>query len=121
MFEIKYYRNIDGYSELEEDILNLAKKGVTNKNDRIQVNQIFYVIDLLKYNGNNLPSSISKHITKDIYELRPGHNRVLYFYFCNKTFVLLHMFRKKTNKTPRNETQKAIKEAEDYKKRNGEY
>jgi phage-related protein len=52
-------------------------------------------------------------------ELRPGFNRVLYFYFENNTFVLLHMFRKKTQKTPKTEMEKAHKECNDYKIRNG--
>lgn len=47
-------------------------------------------------------------------ELRPGSNRVLYFYHKNDTFVLLHHFRKKTQKTPRRELEKAKAERDDY-------
>ena len=45
-------------------------------------------------------------------------NRILYFYFENNSFILLHMFKKKTNKTPKSEINKAINESNDYKKRN---
>ena len=44
----------------------------------------------------------------------------MYFYFENNNFVLLHMFRKKTQKTPKSEIDRAIKEKNDYKERNGD-
>ena len=56
--------------------------------------------------------NITKHLEDEIWELRPGFNRVLYFYFENNTFVLLHIFRKKT---PKSEIEKAHKECNDYK------
>jgi phage-related protein len=42
-------------------------------------------------------------------ELRPGFNRVLYFYFENNTFVLLHMFRKKHKRHQKLKWKKHIK------------
>jgi len=50
----------------------------------------------------------------DIWELRPGNNRVLYFYQKNNTFMLLHQFRKKTQKTPRREIFRANAERDGY-------
>ena len=50
-------------------------------------------------------------------ELRPGKNRILYFYFSNNVFILLHHFRKKTQKTPRSQIEKAKSEVIDYLKR----
>ncbi len=61
-----------------------------------------------------MPTDIVKHLDDDIWELRPGFNRVFFFYHENDTYVLLHRFRKKTQKTPRREIDKAIKEREDY-------
>lgn len=37
-----------------------------------------------------------------LFELRPGPHRIFYCYY-EGTIVLLHAFRKKTNKTPRRE------------------
>ena len=42
--------------------------------------------------------NITKHLEGEIWELRPGFNRVLYFYFENNTFVLLNMFRHQNQK-----------------------
>lgn len=41
-----------------------------------------------------------------LYELRPGAHRLFYCYYEDK-IVLLHGFRKKSNKTPKREIEKA--------------
>ncbi|MBQ9062820.1 MAG: type II toxin-antitoxin system RelE/ParE family toxin [Eubacterium sp.] len=74
---------------------------------------------LLQMNGTYLPKEIVKHLKQEIWELRPGHNRVFFFCFDNNTFVLLHHFRKKTRKTPRREIEQAISEMNDYLSRKG--
>lgn len=61
-------------------------------------------IELLKGNGLYLKEPFVKHIKDKIYELRTkdkdGIYRILYFSYREKTFILLHGFVKKTNKTP---------------------
>ena len=99
--------------------MNLAKKADNNKNARIQFKQITLYIELLKNQGTKMSPNITKHLEGEIWELRPGFNRILYFYFENNTFVLLHMLRKRTPKTPNLETEKAHKECNDYIIRNG--
>lgn len=46
--------------------------------------------------------------------------RVLYFYHRDDTFVLLHLFRKRTQRTPRREIERARAERDDYLARYGE-
>lgn len=78
-------------------------------------------IQSLEDNGTRLNENITKHLDDDIWELRPGNNRVLYlylyFYFKDDTFVLLHQFRKKTQKTPKREIERAKAERDDYLRR----
>lgn len=119
MYKILFYEDCNGYSELNEQLMELAEKGVTNKDCRIQFKQITFYIELLKNNGTRLSQNITKHIKDDIWELRPGNNRILYFYFHNEEFVLLHMFKKKTQKTPKEEIEKAKREMVDFKDRFG--
>ncbi len=119
MYDIVFYRNRNDCSELEEYLLYLANKSINNKDARIQLNQIVYCIELLKRNGTVLPSTILKHLKENIWELRPGNNRVLFFYLKNNQFVLLHIFRKQTQKTPSSEIEKAKKERDDFIERNG--
>ncbi len=50
----------------------------------------------------------------EVWELRPGNNRIFYFYFKDDIFVLLHHYRKKSQKTPSREIEKAKAERDDY-------
>ena len=119
MFKIEFYEDQNGFSELNEELICLARRSTTSKDARIQFKRITYCIELLKQRGTMLSDNITKHLEGELWELRPGDNRVLYFYFESNTYVLLHMFRKKTQKTPRSEIEKAQKEIADYKRRKG--
>ena len=77
-------------------------------------------IELLSKNGNNLPDDVIKHIEDEIWELRPGKNRVLYFFYKDNKYVLLHHFIKKTQKTPKREIERAKREMVDYINKRGE-
>ena len=119
MYEIIFYEDKNVYSELYEELQEMAKAAPSNKNIRIQLKQITLYIELLKQQGTRLSDNITKHISADGWELRPGDNRILYFYYVDNKFVLLHMFRKKTRKTPKSEIERAEREINDYKSRNG--
>ena len=114
MYNIEFYEDSNGRSVLWEFLESLRVKAATNKDARIQYKQISLYIQLLEDNGTRLNENITKHLDDDIWELRPGNNRVLYFYFKNDTFVLLHQFRKKTQKTPKREIERAKTERDDY-------
>lgn len=101
MYNIIFYSTADGTSELRDFLINLRKKSLTNKDARIQHKQI------------------AQYIEEDIWELRPGNNRVLFFYHKDDTYVLLHLFRKRTQKTPRSEIEKAKRERNDWLTREG--
>ncbi|MBM9833412.1 type II toxin-antitoxin system RelE/ParE family toxin, partial [Enterococcus faecalis] len=58
-----------------------------------------------------------KHLEGDIWELRPLRDRVLFVAWLDGSFVLLHSFVKKTQKTPRREIEQAKREVEDLRKR----
>ena len=81
---------------------------------RIQFRQVTLYIELLAKNGSTLSEDIMKHIEDEIWELRPGKNRVLYFFYKNNKYILLHHFVKKTQKTPKREIEKAKREMKDY-------
>ena len=84
MYDIVFYHDKNDYSELENELKILSLKGETNKDARIQFDKIAYYIKLLKQSGSFLSTNISKHIVGELWELRPGNNRVLYFFFENK-------------------------------------
>lgn len=113
-YDIEFYENQNGESEIWNFLETLRVKSLTSKDARIQYKQITLYIQLLQDNGTKLPENITKHINEDIWELRPGNNRVFYFYHKDDTYVLLHSFHKKTRKTPRREIAKAKSERDDY-------
>jgi len=114
MFNIEFYCTSDGRSELWEFLDDLQRRGKTNKDARIQHKQISLYIQLLADHGSKLGENITKQIEDDLWELRPGNNRIFYFYHKNNTYVLLHQFRKKSQNTPRREINKAKHERDDW-------
>lgn len=127
-FEIDFYETRNGERPAWDFLETLRIKTASNKDARIQYRQAVMYIDLLAMNGTNLSENITKHLEEDIWELRPGNNRVFYFFVQREaddkkdTYVLLHQFRKKSQKTPRREIEQAKRERNDYlsRKENGE-
>ena len=114
MYNVEFYETQDGKSQIWEFLENLRIKAAASKDARIQHKQASLYIELLQQNGTRLNENITKHLEDGIWELRPGNNRVFYFFFQDNTFVLLHQFRKKTQKTPKREIEKAKRERDDY-------
>ena len=127
-FDIGFYETRSGESPVWDFLDELRVKMKSNKDARIQYRQALMYIDLLAMNGTNLSENITKHLEENIWELRPGNNRVFYFFVQREaddkkdTYVLLHQFRKKSQKTPRREIEQAKRERDDYlsRKENGE-
>ena len=114
MYNVDFYQTSSGHSDVYEFLEDLRTKAHSSKNARIQYKQVARYIQLLEDNGTNLPTDIVKYLGEDIWELRPGFNRVLFFYYDNGTYILLHHFRKQTQKTPQREIDQAIYEMNDY-------
>lgn len=119
MFSVDFYQTTAGACDVLDFLEQLRTKNATSKDARIQYKQITYYIELLQQNGTRMPENITKHLEEDIWELRPGNNRVFYFYFKDDVFVLLHHFRKKSQKTPRKEIERAKAERDDYLRQKG--
>ena len=117
MYEIEFYETEDGKCPIWDFLEALRLKAPTNKDARIQHKQASLYIELLQQNGTHMNAEITKHLDDGIWELRPGNNRVFYFFYQNDTYVLLHQFRKKSQKTPKREIEKAKKERNDYLRR----
>lgn len=119
MYQIIFYEKSNGESDLWNFLEYLRQKAAGSKDARIQYNQIALYIQLLQDKGTRLSENIIKHLDEDIWELRPGNNRVLFFYHQANTFVLLHHFRKRTQKTPQREIDRAKAERSDFISREG--
>ena len=121
MFDIVFYENERGESDVLNFIYDLKEKARTSKDARINLNKIVAYIDAIEEYGTRVGQPVTKHLDGDIWELRPLSNRILYAYYEDNTFVLLHHFVKKTQKTPAAEIEKAKMEIEDYRRRKNEH
>ena len=118
MYKIIFFEDSDGYCSLKVHLKELRKNANDgNKDARINFYKIVAYIDTLKKEGTRIGEPIVKHLYVDIWELRPLSNRILFAFYKENTFILLHSFQKKTQKTPRREILKAIRELEDYRRR----
>ncbi len=116
MFDVDKYIDDNGECAFDKYRQQLIDSGQLS-----EVKRINHYVRLLEEHGYKLPSiseEYAKYLEDDIYELRPSKNRVLYFYCAsNGKYVLLHCFRKKTNKTPPKQIALAKKEASDYERK----
>ena len=111
-----YYKKENGKIPVLEYLLTL--------NPKIRA-KAFSEIELLEKHGTDLREPYTKPIKgekyKELYELRikfsSDISRIFYFTFRNNTFVLLHGFTKKTEKTPPGEIERALRYKEDYERR----
>ena len=114
MYTVEFYETQDGECQVWDFLEGLRIKAASNKDARIQHKQASLYIELLQQNGTHMNENITKHLEDGIWELRPGNNRVFYFFFQDDIFVLLQQFRKKSQKTPKREIEKAKRERDDY-------
>jgi phage-related protein len=98
-----FYEDEDGNKPVEGFIDQLDAVASNNKNARVQLEQIIYCLNRLEINGTRAGEKFTKRISGDIWELRPGSNRILFFGWNGNQFVLLHYFSKTTQKTPSRE------------------
>ena len=54
MYNIVFYEDKNGFSELSDELMELAKKADSNKDARIQFKQITLYIELLKKQGTKM-------------------------------------------------------------------
>ena len=117
MHEIIFYVDRQGKSSLLDYIAEL--EAGKSKDNRIRLNKIREYVKALSANGTLLPETYVKHLEGEIWELRPIRDRILFAGWVNGSFVLLHSFMKKTQKTPKREIEQAKRELADFKEREG--
>ena len=117
MHDIKFYRDSSGVQPAKEYIKRLQNQ--KGKDSRIQAKQIATYIQLLAEKGFSLNKNYIEKINEEynIWELRPGSNRVFFVAWIDGMFVLLHAFPKKTQKTPQREIDQAIHEVKDLREK----
>lgn len=112
MWQVEFYEKENGEVPVSDFLKNIDTKMRAKAVKEIQI--------LSEY-GNKLREPYSKHIQDGIFELRikfaSDISRIFYFFFDGDKIILTNGFIKKTQKTPKEEIEKAIKYKEDYQRR----
>ncbi len=112
MWSVEYYELENGYKPAYEFINGLSSKMRA---------KAFKELEILQGMGNQLREPYSKPIQDGIFELRIklgiDISRVFYFFYVGNKIILTNGFIKKTQKTPKNEIEKAMRYKQDYDRR----
>ena len=119
MYEITFYKDSKGNRPFAEYLKELREAAATDKNARINHKKITAYINQLCKNGTRVGEPVTKHLSGEIWELRPLDNRILYAYYKDNRFILLHHFIKKTKKLPPRELEQAKRNLAEHIEREG--
>lgn len=117
MHKIRFYKDKNGRQPVKEFLDDLKKKN--DKSSRIRLNKANDYIQALAQYGATLGEPYMKKIDDkhNIWELRPCSDRIFFVAWVNDTYMLLHVFQKKTKKTPEREKEQARREVKDLLER----
>lgn len=112
-WQVLFYPTEDGYEPVKEFILQQDYKA------RVE---ILHVLELLYKSNLRLGMPYVRKINRSgLRELRVKHGsdiyRIFFFAFTGRKFILLHVIKKKEDKTPIIDKQLAIERMLDYKSR----
>lgn len=115
LYEISFYIDKNGKAPVRDYISGLANK--KDKDSRVKLGKIRDYIKALGEYGTLAGEPYMKHLDGDIWELRPLRDRILFAAWNGDGFVLLHVFMKQTQKTPRREIERAKRYLADFRER----
>lgn len=106
---VLYYSNAAGRESVLGEIQRLTPR---------EQKKVLAYITLLEGKGEGLRRPVADYVGDKLYELRPGPHRVLYFFFLKDNAVLLHLFRKRSDRLPDWERRVALSRMADFIRRN---
>jgi phage-related protein len=113
-YEVIFYEDDRGRSPVKDLLDELDAKARSNKQAKQLLSKFALYIEMLEQSGTRSGLPYTKHIGNGIWELRPKDHRVFFFGWEGNTIVLLHAFRKDTQKTPQKEIDRAEREMNDW-------
>lgn len=105
MFVVEYYTKNE-----HSDVYDFVKEVVKKKDS--DAKRMIHFLNTLEEHGPYIAKMINnsvKQIDGKLFELRPGNNRVFYFYTSEEKVYLLLGFRKQSDETPKGLIKKAKK------------
>lgn len=117
MYKVAFYRDKNGEEPVKKYIKDLLCERNHNKESRVRLNKIQDYIKVLQEKGTFAGEPYVKYMGDEIWELRPLKERVFFFMWAGNTYILLHHYHKKTQKTPKRELVIARKRKKDFEER----
>lgn len=111
MFNIITYVDAHGNDPVQEFIHELDNR--MDKFSKSLLKKISHQMKVVEELGTRAPKKMAKYVRGPIWELRPGAYRIFFFVEGN-TIILLHPYRKASNKTPESEKEQAERERKDW-------
>jgi phage-related protein len=118
MYELIFYTDKSGKCSVLDYVEKLSKKN--DKDSRIKFQKINDYLQAIQEGGTQIGEPYIKHLDGDIWELRPLRDRILFAAWNEKGFLLLHVFMKQTQKTPKREIDQAKRELADWTERSAD-
>lgn len=100
MYEIEFYEDRNGRSEIVNFIRELNDKSATGKESRINFNKVVAYLDILQELGTRVGEPVTKHLDGEIWELRPLRNRLLYHIIRKTNLSYFIILSKRHRKRP---------------------
>ena len=105
---VVYYVDARGRNPVLEDLQKLTDE---------EQKKIFAYISFLQERGEELRRPMADYVGDKLYELRPKAHRALYFFMLKDYAVIVHLFRKKTDRLPDTEKRVALNRMQDFLQR----
>lgn len=120
MYQIDFYEDSTGYSDVEEFINHFDQS--KQKQDHQILTKLTYQLELLSQLGNQMHEPQAKFLKgyrHPLMELRPMPERFFYAGWAQNRFVILSHYKKKQDKTDPREIEKALTRLDDWLNRKG--
>lgn len=115
MYEIDFYEDKDGYSEIQDFFDDLDQSN--EKSKKVLFGKITHQLDVLQNLGPMLHEPQAKYLKgyrHPLFELRPMPERIFYAALSDGRYVLLSHYTKKQNSTDPRQVDRALRLLDDW-------
>lgn len=117
MFEILFYEDSNGNSEVVQFLHQLRAKAKSKRTDRINYEKIITYLKALNERGTKIGEPYIKQIAgEQLWQLNPLRHHILFFYQKENQYVLVHYCSRNTLRIPTHEIEKARQKMQDFLK-----
>lgn len=114
-YTIEFYEDRHGFCPIAEWLRGLDQSN--SKLNKSMLKKVYFQLERLAREGPLIGEPIVKKLDSEIWELRPIPNRVFFAVMKDKQIVILHHYRKKSQRTPDHELAQARREFKDWQVR----